>query len=75
MKLSVNKCFKLETDNGDVGHITYDEAKELYVELHKEFGELSESWVENKLHYPTGVRQDTSFGSVPTTGYVTVQRR
>ena len=38
MKVTVNKWFKFETNDGGVYNIPYDEAMELYNELHKEFG-------------------------------------
>lgn len=61
MKIEINKCFKLETNNGDVYNIPYDEAKELYVELQKEFGNLSQPFL--PLNYPPNVRLDTTFSS------------
>ena len=64
MKIKINKWIEIESSNGNAVNLTYEEAKELYVKLQSEFGELSESCIS----YPPGVRVDTTFkaGTTPT---------
>lgn len=57
MKIKINKWIEIESSNGNTVNLTYDEAKELYIKLQSEFGELSESCIS----YSPGVRVDTAF--------------
>lgn len=74
MKVTVNNWFKFETNDG-VYNIPYDEAMELYNELHKEFG--SKNTEPNSIFYPPGVRKFAGspyVGDVPNTGYTIINQ-
>lgn len=67
MKIKIKKSFDIEV-LGLNYNMTYEEAKYLYEELHKEFGKPSETFLPNMLHYPTSVRRDITYGGIHTAG-------